>query len=109
MDGTGLRSTNVLDLKNPFFRYTGLPQQPPPGTNTQSPTETYWNSASVVLNGGIMNTSTAYAGQPQHGSGMCFGTLIMIKLPISWDIGPVIFNRGDLGTSQDILTGKNES
>ncbi|XP_057299830.1 histone-arginine methyltransferase CARMER-like [Hydractinia symbiolongicarpus] len=69
VDGTGLRSTNVLDLKNPFFRYTGLPQQPPPGTNTQSPTETYWNSASVVLNGGIMNTSTAYAGQPQHGSG----------------------------------------
>jgi len=69
VDGTGLRSTNVLDLKNPFFRYTGVQQQPPPGTNTQSPTETYWNSASVVLNGGIMNTSTAYAGQPSHGTG----------------------------------------
>lgn len=69
VDGTGLRSTNVLDLKNPFFRYTGGISQPPPGTNTQSPTETYWNSSSVVLNGGIMNTSTAYAGQPSHGSG----------------------------------------
>lgn len=69
LDGTGVRSSNILDLKNPFFRYTGVQTQPPPGNNTQSPTETYWNSASVVLNGGIMNTSTAYAGQPSHGSG----------------------------------------
>lgn len=69
LDGTGVRSTNILDLKNPFFRYTGVQQAPPPGNNSQSPTETYWNSSSVVLNGGIMNTSTAYAGQPSHGSG----------------------------------------
>ena len=69
LDGTGVRSSNILDLKNPFFRYTGVQTSPPPGNNTSSPTETYWNSASVVLNGGIMNTSTAYAGQPSHGSG----------------------------------------
>jgi len=69
LDGTGVRSSNILDLKNPFFRYTGVQQAPPPGNNSQSPTETYWNSSSVVLNGGIMNTSTAYAGQPSHGSG----------------------------------------
>jgi len=69
LDGTGVRSTNILDLKNPFFRYTGVQQQPPPGNNSQSPTETYWNSSSVVLNGGIMNTSTAYVGQPSHGTG----------------------------------------
>merc|ERR1712002_106998 len=69
LDGTGVRSTNILDLKNPFFRYTGVQQQPPPGNNSQSPTESYWNSSSVVLNGGIMNTSTAYVGQPSHGSG----------------------------------------
>ena len=76
LDGTGVRSSNILDLKNPFFRYTGVQTQPPPGNNTQSPTETYWNSASVVLNGGIMNTSTAYAGQPSHGSGSCgFATI----------------------------------
>jgi len=69
LDGTGVRSSNILDLKNPFFRYTGVQTQPPPGNNSQSPTETYWNSASVALNGGIMNTSTAYPGQPSHGSG----------------------------------------
>lgn len=68
LDGTGVRSSNVLDLKNPFFRYTGVQSQPP-GQSSQSPTEQYWNSSSVVLNGGIMNTSTAYAGQPSHGSG----------------------------------------
>ena len=70
LEGTGVRSTNILDLKNPFFRYTGVQTAPPPGANSQSPTETYWNNAGVVLNGGIMNTSTAYVGQPSHGSGI---------------------------------------
>lgn len=41
--GTANRSSSVLDLKNPFFRYTGQAPQPPPGTNTQSPSEAYWN------------------------------------------------------------------
>lgn len=41
--GTTMKSTNVLDLKNPFFRYTGQQPQPPPGTNHTSPSESYWN------------------------------------------------------------------
>ena len=40
--GTQLRSSNMLDLKNPFFRYTGQAVVPPPG-NTSSPSDTYWN------------------------------------------------------------------
>ena len=37
------RSRNTLDLKNPYFRYTGQPVIPPPGTNVTSPSEAYWS------------------------------------------------------------------
>ncbi|CAH0383427.1 unnamed protein product [Bemisia tabaci] len=36
-------SSNTLDLKNPYFRYTGQPVAPPPSINTVSPSEAYWS------------------------------------------------------------------
>ena len=42
--GSGVTSSNTLDLKNPCFRYTGQPVQAPPGTNNTSPTDAYWAS-----------------------------------------------------------------
>lgn len=56
--GTSSKSQNTLDLKNPFFRYTGQQPSPPPGTNNTSPTDNYWNS--TMLNqtnymNGILN------------------------------------------------------
>lgn len=36
------RSVNVLDLKNPFFRYSGQPVAPPPNAINTSPSENYW-------------------------------------------------------------------
>lgn len=42
IEGTNTASSNTLDLKNPYFRYTGAPTQPPHGTTTQSPSEAYW-------------------------------------------------------------------
>ncbi|KAJ8681772.1 hypothetical protein QAD02_017564 [Eretmocerus hayati] len=45
LEGTNMQSSrNVLDLKNPYFRYTGAVVQPPPGLNNTSPSESYWNT-----------------------------------------------------------------
>lgn len=41
--GTGQKVVNTLDLKNPYFRYNGA-VAPPPGNQTTSPSETYWNT-----------------------------------------------------------------
>lgn len=40
---TGARSSNSLDLKNPYFRYTGQPIQIPPGVSETSPSELLWS------------------------------------------------------------------
>lgn len=45
--GTRTKSTNSLDLKNPYFRYTGVQPPPPPGENCQSPSEAYWNTVDM--------------------------------------------------------------
>ncbi|XP_018394170.1 PREDICTED: histone-arginine methyltransferase CARMER isoform X1 [Cyphomyrmex costatus] len=45
LEGTNLESSNnTLDLKNPYFRYTGAAAQPPPGLNNTSPSESYWTT-----------------------------------------------------------------
>ena len=48
--GTNTKSTNTLDLKNPFFRYTGVQPQPPPGNNHQSPSDAYWSNTDPTGN-----------------------------------------------------------
>jgi len=42
IEGTSTMSTNTLDLKNPYFRYTGVQPAPPPGNLNSSPSEEYW-------------------------------------------------------------------
>lgn len=46
--GTSIESQNTLDLKNPYFRYTGVQPQPPPGENSQSPSEVYWTQVDMA-------------------------------------------------------------
>lgn len=55
----GSHSSNSLDLKNPYFRYTGQPVQPPPGCNQTSPSEDYWQQVdaqnNIQMNGRNIN------------------------------------------------------
>ena len=45
--GTSIKSSNSLDLKNPYFRYNGVQPQPPPGENSTSPAENYWSQVDM--------------------------------------------------------------
>ncbi|KAL3869119.1 hypothetical protein ACJMK2_041841 [Sinanodonta woodiana] len=73
--GTSSKSSSTLDLKNPFFRYTGQASQPPPGCSSQSPTENYWNTYATnqtnsYVNGlmnGIGSGDSAYQILGQQG------------------------------------------
>ncbi|XP_074710801.1 histone-arginine methyltransferase CARM1 isoform X2 [Strix uralensis] len=60
VDQTGSKSSNLLDLKNPFFRYTGTTPSPPPGSHYTSPSENMWNTGSSYN----MSTGMAVAGMP---------------------------------------------
>ncbi|XP_059245013.1 histone-arginine methyltransferase CARM1 isoform X1 [Mustela nigripes] len=60
VDQTGSKSSNLLDLKNPFFRYTGTTPSPPPGSHYTSPSENMWNTGSTYNLGSGM----AVAGMP---------------------------------------------
>jgi len=46
--GTSTQSLNTLDLKNPYFRYTGVQPAPPPGESNVSPSEAYWSQVDLA-------------------------------------------------------------
>ncbi|XP_023696803.1 histone-arginine methyltransferase CARM1-like isoform X1 [Paramormyrops kingsleyae] len=60
VDQTGSKSSNLLDLKNPFFRYTGASPAPPPGSHYTSPSENMWNTAGAYS----VNQGMAVSGMP---------------------------------------------
>uniref|UniRef100_A0A6I8SAZ1 Histone-arginine methyltransferase CARM1 n=1 Tax=Xenopus tropicalis TaxID=8364 RepID=A0A6I8SAZ1_XENTR len=60
VDQTGSKSSNLLDLKNPFFRYTGSTPSPPPGSHYSSPSENMWNTSGAYS----MNTGMGMGGMP---------------------------------------------
>ncbi|KAG1680702.1 Histone-arginine methyltransferase CARMER [Nymphon striatum] len=64
----GTISKNTLDLKNPFFRYTGQPPQAPPGYNTSSPSDNYWLQLDQPNNqcGSIPSTGLVQQQQSQQ-------------------------------------------
>ncbi|KAK7938595.1 hypothetical protein WMY93_001921 [Mugilogobius chulae] len=69
VDQTGSKSSNLLDLKNPFFRYTGSTPEPSSRLTLHLPSENMWN------------TGAGYSmGQGMAGSGM----------PTAYDLSTVI-------------------
>lgn len=60
VEGTSAQASNSLDLKNPFFRYSGQPVQSPPGSQSQSPTDMFWSnvSSALALSGGVAHQVT---------------------------------------------------
>lgn len=73
-DATGQRSVNTLDLKNPYFRYTGQAPSAPPGTHETSPSEQYWATLDTTqhLGGTMTNNLTGIVngnGSVLNGSG----------------------------------------
>ena len=72
VDGTNIKSTNSLDLKNPYFRYTGSQTVVPAGTNTVSPTELYWNSSVAGVSENGLDTGSCGA---LMGNGLGIGSV----------------------------------
>ncbi|ODM89743.1 Histone-arginine methyltransferase CARMER [Orchesella cincta] len=60
LDLNGKKASNNLDLKNPYFRYTGQPPQPPPGHHTSAPSDSIWTT--VDTNGRLPNGGVAMNG-----------------------------------------------
>uniref|UniRef100_A0AAY3ZVP8 Histone-arginine methyltransferase CARM1 n=1 Tax=Denticeps clupeoides TaxID=299321 RepID=A0AAY3ZVP8_9TELE len=70
VEQTGSKATNTLDLKNPFFRYTGSSPAPPPGSHYTSPSENIWNTAGTYnMNQNVTGVPAAYDLSAVMGTG----------------------------------------
>ncbi|XP_063061386.1 histone-arginine methyltransferase CARM1-like [Engraulis encrasicolus] len=77
VDQTGSKSTNTLDLKNPFFRYTGTTPAPPPGSHYTSPSDTMWNTSGTYgMNQNMTGMPAAYDLSAVIGGGASHNNLI---------------------------------
>ncbi|KAK6300809.1 hypothetical protein J4Q44_G00289070 [Coregonus suidteri] len=88
VDQTGSKSSNLLDLKNPFFRYTGSTSAPPPGSHYSSPSENMWN------NGGVYSMNQGTHPHTLHESG---------GMPAAYDLSTVIGGMGSTVSHNNLI------
>ena len=83
--GSGVKSTNRLDLKNPLFHYTGQQVSPPPGNHTASPSESYWSQLGSTT--GVDATGTALGNGYSNGQGLSSGIVQTNLTPLGESLG----------------------
>uniref|UniRef100_A0A8C6U6T7 Histone-arginine methyltransferase CARM1 n=1 Tax=Neogobius melanostomus TaxID=47308 RepID=A0A8C6U6T7_9GOBI len=101
VDQTGSKSSNLLDLKNPFFRYTGTTPNPPPGSHYTSPSENMWNTGAVYNMSQVMAPSgmpTAYDLSTVIGSGTPASHNNLIPLGTNLNTGIVNHTHSRMGS-----------
>lgn len=106
--GTNTKSANSLDLKNPYFRYTGQTPQPPAGGSSQSPSDSYWNSvATGNLSGGNQSSyiNGILNGLPDNGQAVGQQGVVQTNLiPLS-TIAPI--NPGSIPSVVNPVSNAN--
>uniref|UniRef100_A0A4W5P1G8 Histone-arginine methyltransferase CARM1 n=1 Tax=Hucho hucho TaxID=62062 RepID=A0A4W5P1G8_9TELE len=111
VDQTGSKSSNLLDLKNPFFRYTGSTSAPPPGSHYSSPSENMWSNGGVYnMNQGgmpaVYDLSTVIGGSTvSHNNLIPLGTLLNTGVVnhTSSRVGSIM----STGVGQGVATGQS--
>lgn len=104
----GTYASNTLDLKNPYFRYTGAPIQPPPGCNTTSPSEDYWATLDTTntagnaagLCNGLQAASAATV--VQNGTGAAASLLLNGATVVPNGLPVAAMNSGPMGMTTPV-------